>query len=352
MRNKRFLKGILRFLAFFLPVSLLTTFTILTFMNTLMVSIGHEYTEQEINLAARLTFLVVVLIAFAFSLTDYFRMKIYMERPCRKIKDVLSKYMSGDFSVSVSINSHLPGLDQFASIAEDVNRLRKELSGVETLRNDFISNVSHELKTPLSVIQNYGMLLSAPDLDEKQRMEYASIVTAKSRELANLVTNILRLNKLENQQILPKAEEFSLSDSICSSLLQFEGVWEQKGIILETDIEEDIAVRSDRELLSLIWSNLFSNAFKFTPEGGTVAVSLHRADGYAVLNVQDTGIGIPEDVRKHVWEKFYQGDRSHSTAGNGLGLALVRRCAVLTGAEVFFESEVGRGTLFTVRIRL
>ena len=232
MRFNRILKAIIRFLSFFVPVSLLTTFTIVTFLETLMQSIGHEYTKQEIDLAARLTVLVVVFIASVFSLIDYFRMKLYVERPCRKIKDVLSRYMSGDFSVSVSMNSLLPGLDQYASIAEAVNRLGKELSGAETLRNDFISNVSHELKTPLSVIQNYGMLLSAPDLDEKQRMEYASIVTARSRELANLVTNILRLNKLENQQILPKAEEFSLSDSICSSLLQFEGVWEQKGIIL------------------------------------------------------------------------------------------------------------------------
>ena len=225
-----------------------------------------------------------------------------------------------------------------------------ELSGVETLKTDFIVNVSHELKTPLSVIQNYATILQDTALSEERRLEYAKNITLASRRLSTLIANILKLNKLENQQIFPQKQKFNLSEQITECLLDFETVWEEKEIGIEADIPDGIFLDSDPELLSLVWHNLFSNAFKFTPSGGRVTITLSQADGAITFSVQDTGCGMSEETQKHIFEKFYQGDTSRATQGNGLGLALVKRVCDITGAKVRVESEEGRGAKFSIII--
>ena len=222
---------------------------------------------------------------------------------------------------------------------------------METLRTDFIANVSHEMKTPLAVMQNYGTLLQAPDLPEEKRIEYAKAITDASRRLADMMTNILKLNRLENQQIYPNPTTFDLGEQLCESLLQYESVWERKNIEIETDIAEGVQVCADTELLSLVWNNLFSNAFKFTDECGKVTLTLTADDEYATVKITDTGCGMSAEVGAHIFEKFYQGDTSHATQGNGLGLALVKRVVDIMQGEIGVESAVGVGTTFTVRIR-
>ena len=229
--------------------------------------------------------------------------------------------------------------------------MAEELGSVETLRTDFIANVSHELKTPLAVMQNYGTMLQSPDLPDEKRIEYAKGITDNSRRLASLITNILKLNKLENQQIFPVSKRFDLSEQLCESLLQFEEIWEQKDIDIETDIEDEININSDPELLSLVWNNLLSNAFKFTEIGGTVSVQLTADNDFATIKILDTGCGISAETGKHIFEKFYQGDTSHAMLGNGLGLALVKRVVDIMNGEIAVESEVGKGSTFTVRLR-
>ena len=228
--------------------------------------------------------------------------------------------------------------------------MTEELSGVETLKTDFISNVSHEMKTPLAVIGNYGTLLQNPDLTEEERLEYAKNITHSSKHLAELITNILKLNRLENQQIFPRADSYNLSEQLCESLLQFESVWEEKEMEISTDIPEDITISADSELLSIVWNNLLSNAFKFTDMGGKVSVSLSEDSEYATVTVSDTGCGMTAETGKHIFEKFYQGDTSHATKGNGLGLALVKRIIDITGGEVSVTSAVGVGSTFKVKI--
>jgi signal transduction histidine kinase len=222
---------------------------------------------------------------------------------------------------------------------------------METLRTDFIANVSHELKTPLAVIQNYGTMLQQPNLSEEDRKDYARTVTNASQRLASLITNILKLNKLENQQIFPKKERFDLGEQLCECLLGFENAWEAKNLEIETDMEDGVNVESDPELLSLVWNNLFSNAIKFTEEGGTIGLKLHIENEHAVVEVSDTGCGISPEVGAHIFEKFYQGDTSHATQGNGLGLALVKRVVDIIEGEISVSSELGKGSTFTVRIK-
>jgi signal transduction histidine kinase len=246
---------------------------------------------------------------------------------------------------------HGAGMEGFNQIATAINKMAQELSGTETLRTDFIANVSHELKTPLAVMGNYAAMLRRPGISQQEKEEYAIAISDASRRLAQLITNILKLNKLENQQIFPQAEEFDLSEQLCQCLLQFEDIWEQKEISIEADIQEDVRIRSDRELLNLVWNNLISNALKFTSDGGTVSVCLQSDADTVTVSVSDTGCGISPEVGKHIFEKFYQGDTSHSAQGNGLGLALVKRVVDILSGEIGVKSVVEQGSTFTVKFK-
>ena len=339
------------FFVFFLLAAFVTTSCVMLFVSTLQGSIGREFTREEITLAAKITMVNVVLISIGMSVVDYLRRKLTVERPVKKITEATSQMIRGDFSARIEPVSKLGTDDSFNEIIACVNRMAEELSGVETLRTDFIANVSHEMKTPLAVIQNYGTLLQNPDLSEEQRIEYARAITDSSRRLADMMTNILKLNRLENQQIYPSPTTFDLGEQLCESLLQYEGVWEKKSIEIETDLAEGVLVSADAELLMLVWNNLFSNALKFTEEGGRVSLTLTADDDYATVRIADTGCGMTAEVGAHIFEKFYQGDTSHATQGNGLGLALVKRVVDIMQGEIGVESTVGVGSTFTVKIR-
>ncbi|MBQ8741029.1 MAG: HAMP domain-containing histidine kinase [Clostridia bacterium] len=321
------------------------------FVSTLSNDLGITLTNENINAAAKLTFLNASLITLIFTVIDAVRRKLTVERPIKRITQAAEKIMQGDFSVRIKPQSKFGADDSFNEVIECFNKLAEELGSVETLRTDFITNVSHEMKTPLAVMQNYGTLLQAADLSDEKRIEYAKGVTDGSRRMAEMMTNILKLNRLENQQIYPKISEFDLGEQLCECLLQFENIWEKANIEIDTNIAEDIKVKADEELLSLVWNNLFSNAFKFTEAGGTVSVTLTATEHHAIVKVKDTGCGMTNDTGAHIFEKFYQGDTSHSSSGNGLGLALVKRVIDIMHGEIGVQSTVGVGTTFTVRIR-
>ena len=348
---KRILREINQFFVFFLLVAFVITCCTMLFVKALSSTSHLLLTEETLGTAAKLTFVNVVLLSLIFYIIDTIRRKLTVERPVNRITEAAEKIMKGDFSVRIQKQSKFVMDDKFNEIIECFNKLAEELSSVETLRTDFIANVSHEMKTPLAVMQNYGTLLQSPELSDAKRMEYAKGVADNARRMAEMMTNILKLNRLENQQIYPQVTEYNLGEQICECLLQYENVWEKAGIEIDTDIAEDIKVIADAELLSLVWNNLFSNAFKFTEAGGKVTVSLAATEHHAIVKVSDTGCGISPEIGTHIFEKFYQGDTSHSVQGNGLGLALVKRVIDIMHGEIGVESTVGKGTIFTVRIR-
>ena len=346
---KRFFKVVNNYVVFFLVVGFAVTCCLMLFVNTLANSMGLTFNEGNIAAAAKITFGNVLLITFLFGTSDYIRRRITVDRPVKKITDATEQIMQGDFSVRVP-PMHGSAVEGFHRIGTAINQMAAELGSVETLRTDFIANVSHEMKTPLAVMQNYGTMLQRPDLEDAQRIEYAKAITDGSRRLADMMTNILKLNRLENQQIFPQATEYDLGEQLCECLLQYENVWEQADIEIETNIEEDVRVKADTELLALVWNNLFSNAFKFTEPGGTVSLTLTATERHAIVKIKDTGCGMSPDVGAHIFEKFYQGDTSHATQGNGLGLPLVKRVVDIMQGEISVESAVGVGTTFTVKI--
>lgn len=345
------LRAVYNYVLFFILVAFLVTCSTMLFVTVLSETLELELTDANLNVAAKLTFANVIFLSILFTLIDTIRRKMTTERITRHIAEAANKVVQGDFSMRISPVNKLGTDEKFNKIIDCFNTMTAELSGVETLRVDFISNVSHEMKTPLTVIQNYGTLLQTPKLTDEKRIEYAKGVTDSSHRLADMMTNILKLNRLEKQQIYPNATEYNLSEQLCECLLAYERVWEQKNIELETDLEDDVMINTDGELLSLVWNNLFSNAFKFTSEGGKVFVSLKTSPHHITVQVKDTGCGMTPEVGAHIFEKFYQGDSSHATQGNGLGLALVKRVIDIMHGEISVESSPGNGSTFTVRFR-
>ncbi len=348
LRVVKILQSARRFASFFLIISFTVTCCMTLFLITFQQTARVELTEENITLAAKLTFGNVILISLLFTIIDEIRRWFMVTRPVKHIIAAAEKITDGDFSVQIS---KIRGGDEFNLIIDYFNRMARELSGIETLRTDFIANVSHELKTPLAVIQNYGTMLQTLDLSDEKRLLYAKIITNSSRRLADLITNILKLNRLENQQIFPQKKLYDLGEQLCGSLLNFEKIWEEKRIEISTEIADEVLIESDFELLELVWSNLFSNALKFTETGGKVALSMHADGEFAVVKISDTGCGISPETGRHIFEKFYQGDTSHAAQGNGLGLALVKRIMDIIGGEISVQSEVGRGSTFTVKLR-
>ena len=348
-KNRKRVVFLQLFCIFFLLIAFVLTSSMVLFLNYLGRSMGIDFAQSDIQLAAMVTFGNVFMLSLVCTAVDLLRRRLTVERPVKRIIDGAQNVMDGDLSTRIApLRGVEPG---FNVIIDYFNRMVQELSGMETLRTDFIANVSHELKTPLAVIQNYGIMLQQPNLSDEDRKDCARTVTNASQRLASLITNILKLNKLENQQIYPKKERFDLGEQLCECLLGFENAWEAKKLEIETDMEDGVNVESDPELLSLVWNNLFSNAIKFTEEGGTIGLKLHTENGHAVVEVSDTGCGISPEVGAHIFEKFYQGDTSHATQGNGLGLALVKRVVDIIGGEISVSSELGKGSTFTVRIK-
>lgn len=336
------------FLQYFALSSFIVTCCIIMFISISGININIDY--ANVKMAALYTFGDVLFFGVVFAVFDNIRHTITIGRPINRLLKGTSCIIKGDFSVQVK-PIHKKKKNEFDILIEDFNKMAQELEGIETLRNDFISNVSHELKTPLAVIQNYATILQDSDLDDERKDEYLKSIINASKRLSNLVTNILKLNKLENQQIFPEAVTYDLGEQICSCLLEFESVWEAKRIDIETDIDDDVFVKANEELMLIVWANIFSNAFKFTSEGGKISVYVkNNSDNISVV-VSDTGCGMTEDVLSHIFEKFYQADKSHSVKGNGLGLALVKRITDIVGGTIEVESKPDVGSIFTVRLK-
>ncbi len=345
MRGRTRIIGIWQFVVFFLLVAFVVTCNFLLFLNFM------DLDEVAIRNAAPITFVNILLLAFLFYVMDAIRRLHTIVKPVKRIQKGIDRVIKGDFSTRIEYLYGEESHNEFDMIITGLNKMIEELSGVETLRTDFIANVSHELKTPLAVMQNYGTLLQNPDLSDEQRVEYGRAIQEQTKRLSNLVMNILKLNKLENQQIYPNVEKYDLGEQLCECMLEFESVWEEKGIEIDVDMEEAVWVEADRELLKLVWNNLLSNALKFTDENGSVALSLHADETYAYVEVKDTGCGMSAETGKNIFKKFYQGDTSHATKGNGLGLALVKRVIDICGGEISVSSQLGEGSIFTVKLR-
>lgn len=290
---------------------------------------------------------IVVLSASICVMFALIRRKLLM-KPVYLLGDAARRVAGGDYSVRIPPQRTDGKKDEFEVIYDDFNLMASELASTEMLKNDFVSNVSHELKTPLAVIQNYATVLQSEALDEEERREYSQKISEAADRLSTLVTNILQVNRIENQKIKPKTQPFNVSEAISRCILNYDLALEAKNITLDTNLDQDLVLDSDENLLDMVWNNLIGNAVKFTPENGRIQISLSK-EGDAVRAVfADNGCGIAPDAIKHIFDKFYQADTSHATQGNGLGLTLAKRIVTLLGGEISVQSEPGKGSEFIV----
>lgn len=288
----------------------------------------------------------------AVGLTLFTRKKIRntYEEPLHRLAEATEQVSNGDFSVYVPTVHTADRLDYLDVMILDFNKMVEELGSVETLKTDFVSNVSHEMKTPIAVIKNYAELLQTRKAAEEERLEYARNIEEAAGRLSDLISNILKLNKLENQRIDPEIERYDLCGQLEECILHYEELWDEKDLELEVDMDEKAVVQADRSLMELVWNNLLSNAIKFTEPGGKVTIRQTASEDTVVVSVSDTGCGMSRENVRHIFDKFYQGDSSHSKEGNGLGLALVKRILILMNGEISVISEKGKGSTFTVRL--
>ena len=231
------------------------------------------------------------------------------------------------------------------------NQMVEELNSVEMLRKDFIADVSHEFKTPLSSITGYITLLQDPDLTPQERQEYVQMAIFNAEKLNDLTANILRLSRLENQSNMPKPVTYRLDEQIREAIVLLERKWNEKDIQLDIDLP-DTQYHGHQELLLNVWTNLISNAVKFSSPGGTIAISLAQLDDSIHVTVRDYGIGMDEKTQAHIFEKFYQGDTSRKSQGNGLGLPLCQEIISRCGGEIRVSSQPDEGSVFTVILPL
>ena len=271
--------------------------------------------------------------------------KIFVS-PMMKLGDAMRKVAGGDFTVRLDCTSKIRDVRE---VYGSFNTMVKELGNTETLQTDFVSNVSHEFKTPINAIEGYASLLQDSQLTDEQKNAYIDKIIFNTRRLSDLVGNILLLSKVNNQTISLKASTFRLDEQVRQSILALESKWEKKEIEFDIDLDE-IEYTGYENLLSHVWLNLIDNAVKFSPQNGQIRIRLKQLDGSVTFSIWDNGLPIPEADIDRIFNKFYQGDNSHASEGNGLGLALVRKIVAAAHGTINVTSSEDAGTEFVVAL--
>ena len=320
--------------------------SVLLFLFLIFLLARTSLFETEIiseNTALIVVAFVLSLIIVSQVITFYWNYRI--NRPVEIFSDVINQVAQGNFEERIDSSKFK---NEMKSLAEDINKMIVELRSIEVMRSDFVSNVSHEFRAPISAIQGYVTLLSNPSLTDDQRTEYFNKLSESTQQITGLVDNVLKLSRLESQNIVSEKKTFSLDEQLRRNVLLFEDRWQEKNIELDLELPE-CNYYGNENLLNQMWANLIGNAVKFSYDNGKIRISIDDSEkDFITVAVTDEGIGMSEEVKLHIFEKFYQGDTSHKSEGNGLGLALVKSVADLSGARISVESEPGKGTEFKV----
>ncbi len=341
--KERSLRSLTKYLTF-----VIFTMIIMSLLLAVLFTFGLAYMRVMPTVGASPFGFLFAILSISVAMASFFAYYIndHILKPIRKLSDASKTVATGNFDVRIDLRTDIEELN---STFDNFNNMVTELNSIETLRNDFVANVSHEFKTPLSAIEGYTMLLQDESLSEEERNEYIAKITDNTRRLSALTGDILLISKLDNQTFSTKKKEFRLDEQLREAILTHESVWERKHLDLDIELPE-ISYTGEESLLLRVWLNLIGNAVKFTPEGGCISVKMTENESIISVCVSDTGIGMDESTSKHIFEKFYQGDTSHKGNGNGLGLALCKKIITRAGGTISVESTPGKGSEFTVKL--
>lgn len=327
---------------FFMVFLLLAVCTVLVLAG---VDEGFLYHDGQVKLGGALAFVYTVCILIAVSMVVMIRMVFI--HPLQRNIEAMKKLANGDFTVRVNHAEHGYVPREMVEFEQSFNKAAEELGGTEILRKDFINNFSHEFKTPIVSISGFADLLLDEEVTPEEQREYLQIIRDESRRLAQLSSSVLLLNRIEAQTILTDCTDFSLDEQLRQCILVTRQKWRDKPLQFEATLAP-CTYHGSEALVKEIWLNLLDNAAKFSPENGTISVTLHCEQGSSVVAVTDHGCGMDAETCRHIFEQFYQGDTSHRTQGNGLGLAMAQKIAALHGGAVTVDSRPGSGSCFTV----
>ena len=316
-------------------------------------AVGEIRTAPTSALASQVTlrWLINALLMFSIGLAAMWMLAMAISKPIVQITEAAERVAKGDFSAKVPLRRQTKKhpYDEVEALAATFNQMTDDLKSIEYLRKDFTSSVSHEIKSPIATISGYAQLLRDETLDAETRRAYTLAISESCAQLSRLSDNLLCITRLESGKRKPLAEPFQLDEQLRRTLAAMMPEFRRRKLELSVDLCAARIV-SDRELLEQVWQNLLRNAIKFTPEGGSIRVGLTTQEGAFRVQIADTGIGIDESAQKHIFEKFFQADTSHHTEGSGLGLSLVKRIVDACGGEIAVESQLGKGSTFSVTL--
>ena len=341
-----------RKLNYFFLLQLIIMSVLIIFLSAIIAIYMHrkDQVEDTKRLTPILFFLWITVCTIVANLILYIKMhKVFCS--VTSLSEAMDEVAKGNFDVQLKAEEHLH-IAEIENMCASFNQMVQELGTIETLRNDFVANVSHEMKTPVAAIDGYAALLQDPNLTQEERDQHLESILYNCRRLTALTGNILMISRLDNGTMIPKKETFRLDEQIRRIVLSMEDAWTKKE--MELDIEMDpVTYVGDEDLLYHIWTNLISNAIKFSKPGGLLQIRMEdnpSETGVVCVTVRDTGIGLTSDQMAHMYDKFYQGDKSHTREGNGLGLALVRQITELLGISISANSKKGHGTTFILEL--
>lgn len=266
-------------------------------------------------------------------------------KPIKRINEATKKVANGDYDIELETNRK----DEIGELTENFNKMIKGLKSTENLQNEFINNVSHEIKTPISSIEGFAKFLKDKNLSDEEREEYSNIIIEESERLSNLTGKILKLSKLHNQERITNKQKIMLAEQIRKAISILEPKWSKKNIKISVSLEE-VVFLGDEDLIFQVWMNLIENAIKFSKINGRINIKIFQEEDKIIVTIKDYGVGIPEDELDKIFERFYQIDKSHSEEGSGLGLAIVKRIIELSEGNIKFESKENKGTKAIVRL--
>lgn len=321
--------------------------TLVIFVTIWLASLFSKLLEGALDSSISIpTIFLMVGFGLIIGLILTFFISLMLLKPIRSLQSAMNEVAEGNLDIKVEEKSYF---DEIENINHSFNLMIKELNANQLIQKDFVSNVSHEFKTPLSTIEGYATLLQDKSLTDAEREEYAREIVSTTKDMTEFVGNILLLSKISNQAIAYPKQEFSLDEQIRKVVVSLESKWEEKNIELDVDLDSVIWLGNEN-LTSNVWRNLIENAIKFSPVGGKIGLSLKKQNGSVIFVVRDQGDGVKEEEMPYIFEKFYQADTSHKQEGNGLGLALVKNILDNFGGKVSVENLSPKGCKFTVTL--
>ena len=305
---------------------------------------SREQIEELLDIVRRSMFITIASVIVISVIMIQFATK-KMLQPLRQLNEATKKVASGDFSVKLETKRQ----DEVAELTDNFNEMVKELKSIECLQEEFVNNVSHEIKTPISSIQGFAKLLEEDDLSKEERKEYSAIIKEEADRLLYLSTNMLKLAKLENQERLENTEEICVAEQIRRTISVLEPKWKEKNIKFNVSLKED-KIFGERDLLFQVWMNIIENSIKYSKQNGQIDIKMKTEENKIITEIKDNGQGISKEECEKIFDRFYQIDKTHSGKGAGLGLAIVKRIIELSNGSINVKSELNKGTIFTITL--